>query len=239
MNCQNCHLEAGTKPFALDFSVFISQYPKLNGRSGKVEPAHERINECMERSMNGKRLKPDGKEMKAILAYMAWVGADHADHKAGGQSVEKLPYMSRAADPLKGRMVYRSQCQNCHGENGQGLLAVNKKSYVYPPLWGNKSYNDAAGMYRLSNFAGFVKNNMPLGVTYKSPKLSDQEAWDVAAYVNSKPRGHRDQHNDYKEKDKKPIDFPFGPYQDAFSEQQHKFGPFAVIKSANKSHKKN
>jgi thiosulfate dehydrogenase len=33
---------------------------------------------------------------------------------------------------------------------------------------------------------------------------------------------------------KKPIDHPFGPYTDSFSEQQHKFGPFGPVKDYKK-----
>jgi thiosulfate dehydrogenase len=29
---------------------------------------------------------------------------------------------------------------------------------------------------------------------------------------------------------KKPIDHPFGPYADVFSEKQHKYGPYKPIK---------
>lgn len=230
MNCQNCHLNGGTKPFANNFSVFFVNYPKLSNRSGRVEPAFERVKECFERSLNGKSPRADSKEMLAILAYLKWVGKDTAKgQKIKGQSVEKLPYLENAADPLKGQVVYVSKCQSCHGNNGEGILAENKKSYVNPPLWGIHSYNDGAGMYRLINFSGFVKNNMPFGASYQNTQLTDEEAWNVAAYVNSQPRPHKNQESDYKVLSKKPIDFPFSPYDDKFSEKQHKFGPFKPI----------
>ncbi|MBS1527723.1 MAG: cytochrome C, partial [Bacteroidetes bacterium] len=76
--------------------------------------------------------------------------------------------------------------------------------------------------------------NMPFGATYESPQLTDEEAWNVAAFINTQPRPHKDQHNDWKDLKKKPIDFPFGPYADAFSEKQHKLGPFKPIKDAQK-----
>jgi thiosulfate dehydrogenase len=70
---------------------------------------------------------------------------------------------------------------------------------------------------------------MPFGVTYDAPRLTDEEAWDVAAFVNSQPRPHKDQSADWKDIAHKPIDFPFGPYADAFTEKQHKYGPFAPM----------
>ena len=38
--------------------------------------------------------------------------------------------------------------------------------------------------------------------------------------------------NDYPDISKKPIDDPFGPYADTFSESQHKYGPFQPIEEA-------
>ncbi|MFA6246137.1 MAG: c-type cytochrome [Mucilaginibacter sp.] len=236
MNCQNCHLAAGTRLLGNNFAGFISGYPKLSNRSGKFEQPAERIAECFERSLAGKVPDIKGKEVQAILAYMKWVGKGvEKGQKLFGNATEKLPFMDYAADPAKGKIVFAAKCQSCHGANGEGTLAVDKISYIYPPLWGKHSYNDGAGMYRLTNFAGFVKNNMPFGATYQNPQLTDEEAWNVAAFVNSQPRPHKDQHHDWADLKKKPIDLPFGPYADNFSEKQHKFGPFKPIKDAQKN----
>ena len=101
---------------------------------------------------------------------------------------------------------------------------------TYPPLWGDKSYTEAAGLFRMSRFAGYVKANMPFGASFQNPQLSDEEAWDVAAFVNSQPRPkHRFLSQDWPDISKKPVDHPFGPYADTFSEQQHKYGPYQPI----------
>jgi thiosulfate dehydrogenase len=235
MNCQNCHLEAGTKLFGNDYAGFVSGYPKLSNRSGKVAQPTERIAECFERSLAGKVPDTAGKEVQAMLAYMKWVGKGvRKGQELFGNATEKLAFMDYAADPAKGKIVFIAKCQSCHGANGEGALASDKITYINPPLWGEHSYNDGAGMYRLTNFAGFVKNNMPFGATYQSPQLTDEEAWNVAAFVNSQPRPHKDQHKDWVDLKKKPIDFPFGPYADGFSEKQHKFGPFKPIKDAQR-----
>jgi thiosulfate dehydrogenase len=97
------------------------------------------------------------------------------------------------------------------------------------------SYNVGAGLFRLSRFAGYVKSNMPHGTTYDKPVLSDEEAWDVAAYVNSLPRPEKDLSHDWPDIASKPFDHPFGPYADTFSETQHKYGPFEAIVSSRKS----
>jgi thiosulfate dehydrogenase len=79
-----------------------------------------------------------------------------------------------------------------------------------------------------------VKYNMPLGASHDSPQLTDEEAWDVAAFINSQPRPKKDIHADWPDVSKKPIDHPFGPFADAFSETQHKYGPFGPIEAAQK-----
>ncbi|HEU0065446.1 MAG TPA: cytochrome C, partial [Flavisolibacter sp.] len=92
------------------------------------------------------------------------------------------------------------------------------------------SYNNGAGMYTLSKLAGFIKNNMPNGeANWQNPVLTSDEAWDVAAYVNSRPRPHKIFKADWPDISKKPFDFPFGPFKDSFTETQHKYGPFEPI----------
>ena len=230
MNCQNCHLDGGRKLFGNNYSVFYSSYPKKGARSGKIDQPADRIADCFKRSLAGKMPDPSGKEVQAMLAYLKWIGSDvKKKQKVFGTATEKLKFLDRPADPKRGLVVYNSKCRSCHGADGSGQLLPDKTGYVYPPLWGPHSYNDGAGMTRISNFAGFVKNNMPFGASYENPQLSDEEAWDVAAFVNSQPRGHLDSRNDYRDLSVKPIDAPFGPYADRFSEQQHKYGPYGPI----------
>jgi thiosulfate dehydrogenase len=237
MNCQNCHLDGGSRLFGNNFASFIASYPKMSNRSGRIEPATERFVECFRRSLGGESPDTTKKEIRAMLAYMKWIGRDvKKGQKLFGNATEKLPFLDGAADPMKGKIVFMAKCKSCHGSNGEGILAADKRSYVYPPLWGPHSYNDAAGMYRVINLAGFVKNNMPYGATYQNPQLTNEEAWNVAAFIDSQPRLHRDQHNDWTDINKKPIDLPFGPYPDSFSEKQHKLGPFKPIAVFQKTH---
>lgn len=230
MNCQNCHLDAGTKIFGNNYSSVAATYPKFRERSGSVESVEKRVNDCFERSLNGKSLDTSSLEMRAIKAYILWVGSVMTKgQKVKGSGITELAYLDRAADPQKGETVYRQNCQTCHGENGQGKGNADHSWYEYPPLWGNSSYNIGAGLYRLSRLAGYVKSNMPLGATYDNPQLSDEEAWDVAAFVNSQQRPSKDLSTDWPKIAGKPVDHPFGPYADPFSEQQHKYGPFKPI----------
>jgi thiosulfate dehydrogenase len=239
MNCDNCHIEAGTRIWGNNFSRVASVFPVYKSRSGKLETVEMKINDCFERSLNGEKPGDKSKEMAALIAYINWVGKDVSkDIKTPGSGTESLPFLNRPADTLKGKMVYIAKCQTCHGKNGEGVLYTNGKEYEYPPLWGNHSFNIGAGMYQLSKFAGYVKNNMPFGTTYKNPKLTNEQAWDVAAFVNSNPRPIKDLKNDWPDISKKPVDYPFGPYSDNFSEKQHKYGPFIPIMTEKKNLKK-
>jgi len=231
MNCQNCHLAGGTRVFGNNYALVAANYPKLSYRSGKLQPISQRIADCFMRSMDGTVPDTNGREVKAMIAYLLWIGQGvKKGQKLYGNATEKLPYLKTVADPVKGQVIYITKCKVCHGERGQGTFAADKRSYTYPPLWGPHSFNDGAGMYRIGNLAGFVKNNMPFGTTYKNPQLSNEDAWNVAAYVCAQPRPHFDAHNDWKDLKNKPIDIPFGPYADTFSEHQHKFGPFGPMK---------
>lgn len=236
MNCQNCHNDAGTKPFGINYSAVASTYPQFRPRANAMVSIVQRINGCFQRSMNGKALDPNSKEMKAMVAYIEWVGSEvPKGEKPENAGIKKLPYLDVAASPEKGEAVYAMHCQSCHGSEGEGILNAKGNEYIYPPLWGSDSYNDGAGLYRLRNFAGFVKYNMPFGATFNNPILSDEESWNVAAFVNSQPRPHKDQTADWADISKKPVDVPIGPYIDEFTEEQHKYGPFGPIEKAIKS----
>src|SRR6185295_172806 len=136
MNCQNCHLEAGTKPYGNNYGSVASMYPKFRARSGSMESIEKRVNDCLERSLNGKALDSLSREMRAIVAYIKWVGKDvQKDQTLTGFGLWELPLLDRAADSEKGMLVYTTHCQRCHGEKGNGVLAENELEWKYPPLW--------------------------------------------------------------------------------------------------------
>lgn len=236
MNCQNCHLSAGTIPYGNNYSAVVSTYPKFRDRSGTMETISKRVNDCIERSLNGTPLDANSKEMKAIVAYMHWIGDDiPKGKKPKGSGILDVPFLDRAANPIMGNSVYVSKCASCHGNNGEGKLNEEGFGYTYPPVWGNNSYNTGAGLFRLSRLAGYIKANMPYGqADFTNPQLTNEEAWDLAAFINSQPRPQKTFIRDWPDISKKPIDHPFGPFSDGFSSSQHKYGPFGVIKELRK-----
>ena len=235
MNCGNCHLDAGTRLNGNCFAMVATTYPKFRERSGRVESVEYRINECMERSLNGNRLDSLNKEMRAMRAYIVWLGSSVTKGAPlKGMGIPELPLLARAASASKGANVYASKCISCHGPAGQGILNADSTAYTYPPLWGPHSYNVSAGIYRLSRLAGYIKYNMPYTPNPVEPQLNDEDAWDVAAFINSQQRPEKFFVYDWPKMASKPFDYPFGPYVDSFPELQHKYGPFAAIKNAKK-----
>jgi thiosulfate dehydrogenase len=229
MNCQNCHLDAGTRNFGIPLSAVKATFPKYLERSEHTQSITDRVNDCLLRSLNGKALDSSNYEMQAFVAYVKWLGHEVPKGvKPKGSGMQVIPFIGRAADPLKGRIVYQADCSRCHGEDGQGVAHIDKTGYSYPPLWGEHSYNVNATMYRLLPLAWFIKTNMPFDKT-TATVLTDEQAWDVAAYISSQSRPGQRYTTDWPNLNKRPIDYPFGPYADVFSEQQHKYGPFTAI----------
>jgi thiosulfate dehydrogenase len=240
LSCQSCHLQGGTQRFAIPMIGVYGVFPTYIGRENEVRTLEERIEGCMERSMNGRQIPIGGKEMKALVSYIQFLSSDVPVGKSlQGRGSPSLPLMTRAADPKKGEEAFHNYCAECHQPDGQGKrrgMKGDAKGYDFPPLWGPDSFNDGAGMHRLIASASFIHANMPFGTRYDQPMLTNEEAWDVAAYVNSQPRPHRDHLDaDYPDRSKKPPDAPFPPFVDNLPLQQHQYGPFQPIIDADKA----
>jgi thiosulfate dehydrogenase len=235
--CSNCHLQAGTKKFGLPIFGLFGEYPRYSGRSGAEMTIAERVNSCMTRSMNGRAMPVAAGQMQAIVAYIKFLSTGvRAGEQLPGMGAGKMADLTRAASPERGRPIFMRTCAGCHGADGLGLrrsLPTVDLGYIMPPLWGPDSFNDGAGMARLITAANFVHFNMPHGTDYLNPQLTVEDAWDVAAYFVSQPRPHKEGlARDYPDLLEKPVDTPYGPYADGFSEEQHKYGPFAPIREA-------
>jgi thiosulfate dehydrogenase len=231
MACSSCHLGVGTEPGTLSLLQAAANYPRFSGRDGGVRDLVDRINGCMTRSMDGRELARDSAEMMAMVAYITSLGDLYA---ASGksrlapreQSAFKTP--PRAANLKAGEAVFEQRCAICHGANGSGLQATPDRidGYVFPPLWGEDSFNNGAGMHRVLTAARFIKAKMPLG----EANLTDDQAFDVAAYINAQPRPQMaNLERDYPDRSTKPIDGAYGPFADDFPLEQHRFGPFPPI----------
>ena len=235
--CGNCHLQAGTKKFGIPLFGLFGKFPHYNARLGAQMTIEDRLNACMTRSMNGRPLPAGAPEMQAFVAYIKFLSTGVAPGQLlPGMGTGNMPELDRAADPARGEALYANACVACHGPDGAGIrrsLPTTDLGYMMPPLWGNDSFNDGAGMARLTTAANLLHFKMPHGVDYLNPLLSPEQAWDIAAYVLSQPRPRKaGLDKDFPDLLEKPVDAPYGPYADGFSEQQHKYGPFAPIRAA-------
>jgi len=209
LNCTSCHLNSGTVADGSPFVGVSAYFPSYAARAGRVITLEDRINGCFLRSMNGKALPVESADMKAMVAYFDWMkGETKPQDKVAGRGVGKID-MAIKPNVENGRKLYNQQCAVCHGDNGQGVKSANGR-FVYPPLWGDESFNIGAGMARTYTAAAFVKRNMPVGFHENFPLgqggLSDQEAVDVAEFFTHQPRPDFPGKVKDWPKDKKPAD---------------------------------
>lgn len=233
--CGSCHLDGGRRRYGLSFIGVADAYPRNMARENAVQTLAQRINGCFERSMNGRSLPEDSREMRAIIAYIEFL-SEAAPADMEGRGAPNVTLLERPSDPARGAVVYRNSCAVCHGADGQGLRNSDGKGFAYPPLWGPDSFNTGAGMHRIITAANFIRANMPYGVTHEAPQLTEEQAFDVAAFINVQPRPERSGlDRDYPDRARKPVDAPFPPYDDQFSQAQHTFGPWPPILAARES----
>ena len=138
--CTNCHLSAGTRKFALPLFGLFGDFPQYNPRSGAEITIEQRINSCMERSMNGRAMPADAPEMQAMVAYIAFLSTGvPKGQQLPGMGAGKMPELNRAADPARGEAIYQRACLSCHGADGRGIrrsIPSADLGYMIPPLWG-------------------------------------------------------------------------------------------------------
>lgn len=154
-----------------------ARFPQYRARSGKVDLIEDRINDCFRRSMNGRALDVSGRDMRDIVSYFAFLSSGiPVGAEMEGQGFPRLQPAS--GDPRRGVAVFSATCVRCHGNAGQGTALA-------PPLWGPRSYNVGAGMANINTLASFVHALMPID---RAQRLTPQQAFDVAAYIDTRPR---------------------------------------------------
>jgi len=177
LRCASCHLDNGLRPNAMPWVGSYARFPQYRARSGKIDLIEDRINDCFERSMNGKPLAPLGRDMADIVAYLAFLSKGiPVGAQMEGQGLTRLKPIN--GDLKRGVAIFASTCTRCHGANGQG-------NPLAPPLWGAHSYNVGAGMANIITAASFIHALMPID---RAQQLTEQQAFDVATYINTRPR---------------------------------------------------
>jgi thiosulfate dehydrogenase len=160
-----------------------TRFPQYRARSGHVDLLEDRINDCFLRSLNGKALDPKSRDMRDMVTYIAFLSRGYPPGtEMQGQSVPKLDPL--VGDTASGRHVFATVCAACHGADGNGGPAT-PQGPAAPPLWGPRSYNIGAGMARIRSAAAFIHQLMPRD---RPGTLTPQQAFDVATYINTRPR---------------------------------------------------
>lgn len=187
MNCSSCHLGGGGLNYSGPIWPAVTSLPAYRGKNKHVNNLEERIAGCFSYSMNGVSPEYGSDTMLALTAYHHWLakGAPVFNEKpitgrGFGHLKKKVPAELSYA---QGEKLFQAKCSICHGEQGQGKKIESQ--VVFPALWGNYSYNWGAGMARVYTLASFIQYNMPLG---QPNSLTEQEAWDIAQFVNSQER---------------------------------------------------
>lgn len=184
LNCSNCHLDQGRLANSAPLWGAYPMYPAYRKKNDKVNTFAERIQGCFQFSMNGTPPAADSPQITALSVFAYWLASKApVGVELPGRGYPDVPQPAKGYDIAQGEQVYAAHCATCHGESGQGQKVA--QDYVMPPVWGKDSYNWGAGMHRINTAASFIQHNMPLG---KPSTLSDQQAWDVAAFINSRER---------------------------------------------------
>lgn len=188
LSCISCHGDGGLSANSPMVGVTV-KYPKEH--HDKWTTIEDRVNGCFIRSMNGTEIG-DGEEMEAMVAYLEFISKDV-------ESDDDITWrMNNNKDSVpepnveNGEELYtKKNCISCHAGDGSG-----SSDHTGPALWGDGSFNEAAGINRINKATGFIQNNMPKG---HAGTLTDQEAADLAAFVLShdRPEGDPEKVGDY------------------------------------------
>jgi len=182
LKCTSCHLDAGRHEKAGSFIGVAAAYPAYSPREQSVITLEDRILNCFIRSQNGTRPANGSEVPVAIAAYITWLSQDtplkmNPAKPLGPNHMTMLGDPPAAPSIERGNSLYQDRCSSCHADDGFGTDDG-------PPVWGDDSFNDGAGLAGIPKMASWLKVAMPLD----DADLSDQEAFDVAAYVNSHAR---------------------------------------------------
>jgi len=184
LNCVNCHLDGGRLANSAPLWAAYVAYPAFRSKNNQVNTFEQRLEGCFRFSMNGKMPPADSLVVVSLVSYAFWLATGApVGAQLAGRGFPAVPQPALTPSVTRGADVYQAHCAACHQADGAGLRADGK--YTFPPVWGRDSYNKGAGMHRMHTAAAFIKANMPLG---QGGTLTDQQAWDVAAYIDSKPR---------------------------------------------------
>lgn len=270
LNCTNCHMADGTQPNASPFVVVAKKYAPpgiFNARSNILLDVPNRVNTCMERSMAGEMIPRDSQWMKDFVTYIDFLATGiqpgYTFKQVKGQEFPAVALLTRAANPIRGKDIFRARCASCHQNSGQGVWLNDQKRYLFPAVWGNDSFGLMSGAGRLATLVTLVWGTMPrdqVNIMDPATRLPQEDAWDVAAYLLSNNHPFNERHvadwtgvgpdgmpNWLRKPASASYDFTMPRVADdgtatddpdkppMFPHEQHLFGPFQPIEDALKA----
>jgi len=204
LQCKSCHLRGtdgkpGTTSAISTWIGTATAFPAYSKREQLLQTLQDRSDNCFMRSMNGTRPPIDAEASIAMASYITWLSTgmpikqnvkipcsplNEKRWVDGQQLFGELQKKATHENYLHGKKLYVEKCSSCHTKTGKGMGS-------FPPLWGKDkegkwlSYNAGAGLGKLDKVATWIQSNMPLG---QGNTLKDQEAADIALYVDAQPR---------------------------------------------------
>lgn len=181
--CTQCHFGGGRQSGMLGLIGVAATYPRWDFRSQKKIDLTQRVQSCFLRSENGSAPPADAPVLRHLLDYLqalSWGVPAASDAyrndfvKISASKLISIPNLS----PERGQQLYAQRCASCHMETGAG-------DGWAPPLWGENSFNDGAGLARVYTLASFLYDSMPLS---DPGHLTEEEAQQIAAYLDAQER---------------------------------------------------
>ena len=182
LSCGDCHLGEGREAGAGPLWAAAALFPRLY--HGHMTTLAARIQAAFVQSENGRAPPLDSPVLTDLLAYVHWMSRGEAiGARTPGRGYAPVARPERRLDIGRGARLYVQQCAVCHGERGQGTRYTGR--FMFPPVWGPRSFGQRASLARRAVLAAFLKDTMPYA---DSGSLTAGAAYDLAAFLDARPR---------------------------------------------------
>jgi thiosulfate dehydrogenase len=169
-------------------SAIESEYPQLDIKSMTIKSVEMIIQGML--GATPQEIPNNSKEMRAMVSYINWLGKNTKKNMnmENTKLDNNIPLPNRESNPTQGKALYTIMCASCHGTKGLRSKKPNfdlGAGYQFPAIAEKDAYDDGGHMYMIPLLTAFLYTNMPLGSSHEKPILKIEDAYDIAAFVNS------------------------------------------------------
>jgi cytochrome c oxidase cbb3-type subunit 2 len=138
-------------------------------------------------------------EMEAIVAYMQWLGHAIPRECAVGDLLAVNPLAGKKSAILRGVTIYRNNCAQCHGDEGEGLPGA-VPSLVDDEFLGEKGDVADGAYFGLITCGSGAKKQIGRkgdpegGMTAFGGQLSDEDIWSVVSFIRAQQKHEAVEH---------------------------------------------